>query len=170
MYIKNETYEIDLLTSNSKRSFSLMLENKNSMTVCDTFNLISYNSVQTINISFNKQVDIYMHTSGQFIQEWRKKGQKVVSSSPVNVEHILYSNYIEIFDVEALVNLEIESRMSSETESFDACYVKEAEKILGKNLVDHFFTKKISDIVITENDIIDVHDFMHSYPNFNIIR
>ena len=165
LYIKNGTYEIDLLTSNSKWSFSMMLENEYSMTVCHTFDLISYNSVPTINISYNTQLDIYMHTSGQFIQEWRTKGQKLVSSSPGNTERIIYSNYIEIFDVEALVNFEIISRIDSESasDSFDTCYVKEAEKILGRNLVDHFFTKKISDIVITENDIIDVHDFMHNY-------
>ena len=146
MTINNGTHEINLISDKyeNTRHLTILPYNNISLAICHTFDLSQHNSIHTLNLVYNSEIEIFVHKQGQFLHEWIRKGTKILPSSKENVRK--KKNIIEISNTAFFLDMEIISKLhgSSTTESFDVCLKNEGKKLLGNEFIQCFLDIKNS--------------------------
>ena len=159
-------HKIDMLSDVTLKTaqFFVLPVNNFTISVCNTFDLNNYTHISSINLEYNREIEIYFHKKGQFLLEWRNKKNRLLAASPDNVK--LSNAQVEITDFAALIGIEHKTSIDSpENDTFDECMITHGKQSLGYDLMQCFFTRNITDLclnIANDNSFEKVHNLIHS--------
>ncbi len=163
--IDNGTDKIDLLQDPDIK-FSLLPLNNQTVAVCNTFELAPYNDIISLDVIYNKEIQVYFHNSGQLLHEWNKKENKIIVATNKNSDIVgsIYSGYqMRVYDTAVTLKMERKSSISKDTKkTYDNCVIESATQKLGKDLMECLFNRSFYNCSnkISEHSLMQLKNFL----------
>ncbi len=143
--------------------YFILPKDKFSVAVCNSFELHSFKILKTIQIYYNSELEVYFHISGQFLNEWKKDRNKILSASKENVDKKGLS--LNVYDTDIILKFEKEFKLAEGDFMYDDCMIGEINEVFGQKVMECLFSRNNSDCSNIINP--DVHDQIHHFLHHN---
>ncbi len=124
------------------QSFSFLPIDNETVAACHTFQLTPITEIDSLTLIYNEEVQVYFHNTGQFLYEWDKKQNLILTATHENVE-IENGNSLKVYDTAVILKMERQIKLGTEDyQSYDECVMDYGTKVLGDTLMKCFFSKE----------------------------
>lgn len=153
---------VNLLGVEHSSLFTMILENEYSASVCHTYDLVYFESVIGIDLTYKTPVKIFLHKSGELLYKWQEEHPALVSSTFDNIKLVKDNlKEVQISAVDALIKVKLESKEGTEVyQPYDKCVLSLARTILREHVYDYFFSEGTPNITLTEEELGIAYNFM----------
>ena len=142
--LNNGSHHIDLLSNIDLENvkFFLLPKDKFTVSVCNSFGLAMFQSLDSIKIFYNSELEMYLHNSGQFIYEWKKANNIILSGTKENID--FKDLVVNVYDTDIILKLEKEFKLTTDVTAYDDCIIDQLNSAVGLSQTKCFFSRNYS--------------------------
>ena len=169
MVVHDGKTDIDIMTNDSYNfnHFVALPSSRTTFDICHTFDLSVFENLQSLSLTYNTELKIYLHGKNQFYLTWANEINIIASSVPDNVRVDSF-DVASLFDRSIFVSLEktyrVGYKLDDKEDEYDACIEKASKGLVNESVINFLTSYDLKmEADLSEDDLQAVYNLVN-YP------